>query len=244
MREPENVEALGFPSYEEAQQSASKMGSSASFRILAIVERATRWPRFLSAPWIRVQPQLGLSAAIGTTTADFDLHAGSPDPRRRVCPLPRDQLAVPPENRVRCDDRRDIRKHPPAEALTDHGETPTVVVTQPHPSATEVRLQDAILFPKAFDDVALLPLEPAEQRGDDEVRRKHTRRSRQSDADAVFGRYEHASTMPSGAVSAAVRSPHIGRSSVIAIASATRAISSAVSRPARAFNRLLSIERI
>ena len=66
---------------------------------------------------------------------DFHMHAGSPRPRRRIRPLARDQFAVPPENRVRRDDRRDVGKDPPSEALTDDCETLTFVVIQPQPAA-------------------------------------------------------------------------------------------------------------
>jgi hypothetical protein len=35
-------------------QMPHRLDDACSFRIFAIVDRATRWPRFLSAPWIRV----------------------------------------------------------------------------------------------------------------------------------------------------------------------------------------------
>ena len=110
---------------------------------------------------------------------DFHLYSGSPKPRRRVRPLPRDQLAVPSENRVRRDDRRNLRENPSAEALTDDGKTPPFVVTEPHSPAVQLRLQYTVLFPQEFDDIALFPFEPAEQRRDDQVQRKHARSLRQ-----------------------------------------------------------------
>ena len=96
---------------------------------------------------------------------------------------------MPSENRVRRDDRRDVREDPTAEALTDDGETPTFVVIQPQPPAVQLRLQNAVLFAQEFDDVALLPFEPAEQRRNDQVQRKHARSLRQTGMDAVFGHY-------------------------------------------------------
>jgi hypothetical protein len=98
---------------------------------------------------------------------------------------------VPSQNRVRRPDRHDVRENPTAQAPTDPGETSTLIVTQRHSSAAQLPLQDAIFFPKKFDDIALLPFEPAEQRRDDQVERKHTRSLRQSDDDAVFGYYAH-----------------------------------------------------
>jgi hypothetical protein len=117
-------------------------GIPCSFRIFAIVDRATRWPTFLSAPWIRVEPQVGLSVAHPDgETADFGLHAGSARPRPHVGPLPGNQLAVPPQDRVRRDDRRDVREDPSAETLPDDGEPATFVVAQPHAPAVQLRLE-------------------------------------------------------------------------------------------------------
>ena len=66
-----------------------------------------------------------------------------------------------------------------AEAVTDDGETPPFVVIQPQPPAVQLRLQYAVLFPQEFDDIALFPFEPAEQRRDDQVERQHARSLRQ-----------------------------------------------------------------
>lgn len=74
----------------------------------------------------------------------------------------------------RCDNRCDVREESTAEALAHDGETPTFVVAQPNTSGTELRLQDAILFQEEFDGIALFPFEPAEQRRDNQVQRKHT----------------------------------------------------------------------
>src|SRR5262245_34297864 len=140
-----------------------------------------------------LDPRIAPAGIIGRhpndESADFHLHTGSSRPRRRVRPLPRDQLAVPSENRVRRHDRHDVRENPTAQAPTDPGETTTFIVTQPHPLAAQLPLQDAIFFSKKFDDVALLPFEPDEQRRDDQVERKHTATIRQIDNDAVFGSY-------------------------------------------------------
>jgi hypothetical protein len=121
--------------------------------------------------------------------ADFDLHAGSPRSRRRIRPLARDQFAVPPENRVRRDDRRDVGKDSPSEALTDDGETPTFIVIQPQPPALQLRLQYTVLFPQKFNDIALLLLKPAKQRGDNQLQRRHPRSLRQTVVGAVFVHY-------------------------------------------------------
>jgi hypothetical protein len=54
-------------------------------------------------------------------------------------------------------------------------ETPPFVVSQPQPPAVQLRLENAVLFPQEFQNIALLPLKPAEQRGDEHVQRKHSR---------------------------------------------------------------------
>src|SRR5664279_4744555 len=56
----------------------------ASTKIRLIVLRPTSWPRFQSAPRIRVYPQLGFSEAIlETSTARGGGVHGRPEPRRR-----------------------------------------------------------------------------------------------------------------------------------------------------------------
>jgi hypothetical protein len=78
----------------------------------------------------------------------------------RVRPFLRDELAVPSENRVRCDDRRDLRQHPTAQPLAEGGHPSPVVIRQPQTSMAPLRLQDAVLFAQVHDDLVLLALEP------------------------------------------------------------------------------------
>jgi hypothetical protein len=46
--------------------------------------------------------------------------------------------------------------------LSDDSKTPTVVIIQPQPPPVQSRFQDSVLFAQEFDDIVLLPLEPAE----------------------------------------------------------------------------------
>jgi hypothetical protein len=46
--------------------------------------------------------------------------------------------------------------------LSDDSKTPTVVIIQPQPPPVQLRFQDSVLFAQEFDDIVLLPLEPAE----------------------------------------------------------------------------------
>jgi hypothetical protein len=93
-----------------------------------------------------------------------------------------------------------VREDPSAEALTDDGQTPPFVVTEPHSPAVQLRLQYAVLFPQEFDDIALFPFEPAEQRRDDQMEREHARSLRQRGVDAVFGQYEVLFVMKEGVI--------------------------------------------
>jgi hypothetical protein len=66
---------------------------------------------------------------------------------------------------------------PSAETLTEEGEPATFVVAQAHSPAVQLRLQYPVLFPQEFDEIVLLPFEPADRHGDDQVQRQHARRS-------------------------------------------------------------------
>ena len=61
-------------------------------------------------------------------------------------PLPRDQLPVPPKNRVRGHERRDSAQQPAAQAMAEFRETPTLLVIEPQPLPLKTDLQHTILF--------------------------------------------------------------------------------------------------
>ena len=82
-----------------------------------------------------------------------------------------------------------MREDPPAETLTDDGEPATFVVAQAHAPAVQLGLEHAVLFPQEFDEIALFPFDPTDQRGDDQRQRKHARSLRQSGIDGVIGHY-------------------------------------------------------
>jgi hypothetical protein len=56
-----------------------------ALRMAAIVDRATRWPRFFSAPCMRVYPHLGFSVAIRTTRRRISASTTGRPGRRREC---------------------------------------------------------------------------------------------------------------------------------------------------------------
>jgi len=80
---------------------------------------------------------------------------------------------VPPEDSIRCDQRRDLREHATAQALAEDGETPPFVVTQLQASPVQLSLENPILLAQEFDHVPLLPFHPAEERCDKEMQRNH-----------------------------------------------------------------------
>ena len=94
--------------------------------------RAISWPRFESAPRIRVYPHWGFSTAIRTTSAATSRRViGRPRPRRAgavVCLG--DQSPVPAENRVRRDDAGDLHHDAPSEFLAAHGESTALGIGQ------------------------------------------------------------------------------------------------------------------
>ncbi len=103
-----------------------------SCRIRFTVVRAISWPRFESAPRIRVYPHWGCSTAIRTTRAATSRRViGRPRPRRA---LPSyvwaDQSPVPAENRVRRDDAGDLHRHAPSAFLAAHGQSTALGIGQ------------------------------------------------------------------------------------------------------------------
>jgi len=80
---------------------------------------------------------------------------------------------VPAENRLRSDQRRDLREHSTAQALAAHGEPSPFVVTQLQPSTVQLSLEHPILLAQEFDHVPLLPFEPSEERSHQEMQRNH-----------------------------------------------------------------------
>src|SRR3989442_4065530 len=62
-----------------------------------------------------------------------------------VRPLPRDQLSVPPENRVGCDDRRDLTEPATAHPVSMPGQPTAFFIGEADP-ATGARAEDAVFL--------------------------------------------------------------------------------------------------
>jgi len=93
----------------------------------------------------------------------------SPRGAALVGPLLRNQLPVPTKDSVGCDERGDLGKGAPANGLTSHGQSASLIVGQPESPATDLLLQDTILFAEVFDDRILLASDPAGQSGDEDL---------------------------------------------------------------------------
>ena len=96
---------------------------------------------------------------------------------------------MPPEDRLRRDQRRDLREHSTSQALAEDGETPPFVVTQLQASTVQLSLENPVLLAQEFDHVPLLPFDPSEQRRDKEIQRNHRGSLRHCLVDPVLRHY-------------------------------------------------------
>jgi hypothetical protein len=96
---------------------------------------------------------------------------------------------VPAENRLRSDQRRDLREHSTAQALAEQGEPSPFVVTQLQPSTVQLSLENPVLLAYELDHVPLLPFEPSEERRNQEMQRNHDASLRHCLVDPVLRHY-------------------------------------------------------
>src|SRR5438105_3348025 len=97
---------------------------------------------------------------------------------------------MPSEDRVRRHDGRHPTQGGPSELVPDDGEAPPLSIRETEALPVELRLQRTILFPKKSDDVALLSLEPTEERGQHQMKRDHRSKNlHQLQVDSVLGHY-------------------------------------------------------
>jgi hypothetical protein len=76
---------------------------------------------------------------------------------------------MPAEDRVRRDKSRDVAKCGSADLMSEHRQPPPLIVGQADATAAQLRLQDPVLFAQEIDDIALLALEPAKERHEQEM---------------------------------------------------------------------------
>ena len=111
----------------------------------------------------RVAPRGILLGHPHDQTPDLREHARTTASPLRVRPFPRDQLPMPPQNRVGRDDRGDLTKAATAQPVSVHGQPPAFLIGQADPAA-HVSAQDAVLFDQVGHSVLLPLVEPADQR--------------------------------------------------------------------------------
>lgn len=85
----------------------------------------------------------------------------------RVCvrPLPHDGLPMPPQDRVGCDDARDLPQDPPAQSMPMDRQPTSIVIRELKPLATQLASKDPIFFHEIRDRLAFLAIQPASQNG-------------------------------------------------------------------------------
>jgi hypothetical protein len=102
----------------------------------------------------------------------------APSWSRAVRPFPRDELSMPPQNRVGRDDRRQLLEATTAYPMPVKGQPTAFLIGQADPAA-QVRAEDAVLFNQIRDGLLLLVGSPAGHGHHEESNRGdiHDRRS-------------------------------------------------------------------
>ena len=80
---------------------------------------------------------------------------------------------MPAKNRIRRDNRGNLREDPATKTRAEDRQAPPFVVGQLHALTAQLCFQDAVLFAQVLDHLVLFAVEPAEERGDEQVRRNH-----------------------------------------------------------------------
>ena len=80
---------------------------------------------------------------------------------------------MPSKSRVWGDERGYFSEYAASEALPEYRKTPPLPIVQVQPASCQLGFQHPILLPEKDDHVALLALEPSEQRGEEHLERKH-----------------------------------------------------------------------
>ena len=142
-----------------------------SCRIRCTVVRAISWPRFESAPRIRVYPHWGI------LDRHPDHERGHVTSRHRPASTAAgaavvclgDQSPVPAENRVRRDDAGDLHQDAPSEFLAANGESTALGIGQAKRPRAQVLPEDPILLPEIRDQIVLVAVHPASERENEEL---------------------------------------------------------------------------
>jgi hypothetical protein len=72
----------------------------------------------------------------------------------RIRPLPHDELPMPPQDRVRCDDARDLTQDPPTQPIPKDRQPASIVIGELEPLPTQLASEDPIFFHQIRDRLA------------------------------------------------------------------------------------------
>jgi hypothetical protein len=89
----------------------------------------------------RIAPRRVLFGHPDHEATDLDQDLPAVDRGPAVRPFPRDELAVPPQQRVGRDDRGDIAYCTPADAVAPPGQPPAIVISQTQAPAAQLTAQ-------------------------------------------------------------------------------------------------------
>ena len=67
---------------------------------------------------------------------------------------------MPPQDRVRCDQRGHVTQDLSSEAVAVHGEPTSLAIGQVQAPPVQVFLEDTVLFPQVRDDLQLVAIHP------------------------------------------------------------------------------------
>ena len=76
-----------------------------------------------------------------------------------------------------------------SETLPQHRKTSPLIIIQSQPTATQLRLQHAVLLAEKGNHVALFSLEPPKQARQQHLQRNHGAHSNADEPGAIFGHY-------------------------------------------------------
>jgi hypothetical protein len=88
-------------------------------------------------------------------------HVAATGSSARKRPLHRDQRAVPPQDRLRRHDVRELLQYAATESSSTNREARSVGIGETEPATSKLALQDAVLFLQVLEDALLLAVDPA-----------------------------------------------------------------------------------
>jgi hypothetical protein len=76
---------------------------------------------------------------------------------------------MPPKDRVGSDKRSNFGEGASSDRFASHGQSASLIIGQPESSATELLLEDSVLFAEIFDDSVLLTAHPSGEGGHEDL---------------------------------------------------------------------------